>query len=63
MLSKDGGKSNLTPVIAFDLQSGDAAIFQRVLRKVISPLALIFCRAFRTRKGEQSVSDHPYLKG
>mmetsp|Transcript_62919 Transcript_62919/g.150547 ORF Transcript_62919/g.150547 Transcript_62919/m.150547 type:complete len:926 (+) Transcript_62919:90-2867(+) len=40
MMSKDGGKSNLTPVIAFDLQSGDAAIFQRVLRKVRSAYAV-----------------------
>jgi serine/threonine protein kinase len=34
MMSKDSGKSDLMPVIAFDLQSGDAAIFQRVLRRV-----------------------------
>lgn len=34
MLSKDGGVTKLYPLVEFDLQSGEAGIFQRVFRKV-----------------------------
>jgi len=36
MLSSDGGLTKLYPLVEFDLQSGEAAIFQKVFRKVRS---------------------------
>jgi len=34
MVSVDAGRANLLPVLAFDLQSGEAALFQKVFRRV-----------------------------
>jgi len=49
MLSKDGGTTKLYPLVEFDLQSGEAGMFQRIFRKVRGRFSNYLCSSTQTQ--------------